>query len=394
MPAVHRSRRPKLRVLGTHVTLQETIRQRAEADLGIEIEFTPGGSAEVLHQAATKPESFDLYEQWSNSIRVLWQAGTIAPIDVRRIEYWDEVNSLCKTGRLTKDARIGEGDAPHNLLYVQPDGSLGNQESESLSFLPYVHNVDSFGYDRRLVHYGEEPESWSWLLDPRWSGRVAVVNAPTIGLFDLALAAEAAGAIQFENVGDLTERELDRLFDLLIELKANGHFRGVWNSVPDSVKLMRKGEAIIESMFSPAVYALRGSGVDCVYACPKEGYRAWQGVMCMSSALSEEASDAAYRFMNWWLSGWPGAFIARQGYYISNPTRAAKYMSRDELDYWYHGLPARSDLTGTSGDTVVRKGDIRNGGSYEQRLSNVAVWNTVMNSYEYSLLRWNEFLSS
>lgn len=62
------NKRPTLRVLGTHVTLQEDIRLAAERALGFNIKFYPGGSAEVLLQASIEPESFDIYEQWSNSI--------------------------------------------------------------------------------------------------------------------------------------------------------------------------------------------------------------------------------------------------------------------------------------------------------------------------------------
>ncbi|MCI5158186.1 MAG: twin-arginine translocation signal domain-containing protein, partial [Candidatus Electrothrix sp. AUS1_2] len=116
--------KPTIRVVGTHVTLQEKIRLRAEKDLGINIEFYPGGSAEVLLKASTDPDSFDLYEQWSNSIKVLWQAGTIQAIDIRGLTYWDEINSLTKTGRITEKAKLGLGGAPYKLLYVQPDGKL------------------------------------------------------------------------------------------------------------------------------------------------------------------------------------------------------------------------------------------------------------------------------
>ena len=62
-PAVARARPPvKLRVLGTHVTLQEPIRRRAMEELGIELVFEPGGSAYVLQKQRRAPESFDLYE--------------------------------------------------------------------------------------------------------------------------------------------------------------------------------------------------------------------------------------------------------------------------------------------------------------------------------------------
>ncbi|QEF98501.1 hypothetical protein Mal15_25530 [Stieleria maiorica] len=385
-----------LRVLGTHVTLQEPIRQKAEKDLGIEIHFQPGGSASVLHQASTRPESFDLYEQWSNSIRLLWQAGAIEPIETSRLVYWDEINSLTKTGKLTPHGRIGAGDAPNKLLYVQNNGALGADETRRISFLPYVHNVDSFAYDASVVPRGVayQTESWSWLLDSRWAGRVALCNEPTIGLFDIALAAKSKGLVEIEDIGNMSKSEITALFRVLVQLRREGHFRGVWNSVPRSVELMRGGEAVIESMFSPGVSALRAENIDCVYAAPKEGYRAWHGVMCLSSAASNASKDAAYEYMNWWLSGWPGAFVARQGYYISNPQRSRREMTAQEWDYWYAGKTAVTDLTGTDGRTVVRRGETRTGGSYERRFSNVAVWNTVMENYEFTLSGWNEFLTA
>mgnify|MGYP000002887053 CR=1 FL=1 len=239
-----------------------------------------------------------------------------------------------------------------------------------------------------------QTESWSWLLDDRWKGRVALVNEPTIGLFDAALAAQAAGLVTFEDIGNLTKAEVDSLFKVLVELRRAGHFRGIWNSVPNSVDLMARGEAVVESMFSPAVFALKGKGIDCVYASPKEGYRAWHGVMCLSAAASGPAKDAAYEYMNWWLSGWPGAFIAKQGYYISNPQRSAPYLSKTEWDYWYEGKPAKKALKGTDDQISVPIGDFRCGGSYTERFNNVAVWNTAMPTYDYSLRKWYEFINS
>lgn len=395
-PYAYAKQQRVVRVLGTHVTLQEPLRQQAENDLGIKLEFQPGGSAQVLHKASTRPESFDLYEQWSNSIKVLWQAGSIQPIETSRLTHWDEINDLTKTGKLTPEAKLGAGDAPNKLLYVQADGSLGSTASEQISFLPYVHNVDSFGYDAAVVPKGEayKTESWAWLLDSRWAGRVGLVNAPTIGLFDVALAAQSLELVKFKDIGNMTKREIDALFQVLIEMRRDGHFRGVWSSVPRSVELMKRGEVVIESMFSPGVFALKGQGVDCIYASPKEGYRAWQGVMCLSATTQGANKDAAYEYMNWWLSGWPGAFIARQGYYISNPQRSREQLSQEEWDYWYDGKAASTDLLGTDGKVVVRKGEVRDGGSYTRRFNNIAVWNTVMDNYEYTLSAWNEFLSA
>ena len=395
-PYVFAKKKFKIRVMGTHVTLQEALRVQAQKDLGIEIQFEPGGSAAVLHKAATRPETFDLYEQWSNSINVLWQAHAIQGIDKRRIRYWDKVNSLTKTGRLTDDAKIGAGDAPHNLLYIQKNGDLGSNSTSHISFLPYVHNADSYGYNSKIIKEGKpyETESWGWLFDKKFKGKVALVNAPTIGLFDAALAAQANGLLKFNDIGNLTREELDKLFAIMVDLKKQGHFRGVWSSVPESVEFMQRGEVDIESMFSPGVASLNGNGIPCIYAAPKEGYRAWHGVMCLSSKTRGATADAAYEYMNWWLSGWPGAFIARQGYYISTPELSKPHLSPEEWDYWYQGKPSRVALKNTEGKISIPVGKTRRGGSYKERFSNIAVWNTVMDTYEYSLLKWKEFLSS
>ena len=198
----------------------------------------------------------------------------------------------------------------------------------------------------------------------------------------------------FNDIGHMSRKEIDQLFNILIELKQQGHFCGLWNSVPESVSFFTEGRAVIASMFSPAVSALNGRNIPVVYAAPKEGYRAWHGVMCLSSKTGGHVKDAAYRFMDWWLSGWPGAFIARQGYYISNPQRSKEYLSKAEWDYWYAGQDASEDLMNTKGEVAIKAGSRRNGGSYENRFSNVAVWNTVMDNYEYSLPRWHEFILS
>lgn len=392
LKAVNRS--PTLRVVGTHVTLQEPIRRRAEQDLGINIEFYPGGSAEVLLKAATDPAAFDLYEQWSNSIRVLWQANTIQPIDTQRLTFWKDINNLPKTGKISPAARIGRGDAPHRLLYVQPDGTLGHTPTDSISFLPYAHNVDSFGYRTDVIEEGipYETESWGWLLDSQQRGRVAIINEPSIGLFDLALAVESKGLMQFSDIGNMTRQEIDQLFEILIDYKRQGQFRGFWSSVPHSVDLMARNEVDIASMFSPAAFRLRGMGIPCAYAAPKEGYRGWHGVMCLSSGVDEERKELAYAFMNWWLSGWPGAFIARQGYYIANPQQARQYLSDDEWNFWYEGTPAGKSILGTDGAEVAVPGEMRRGGSYQTRFERVSVWNTVMDTYEYSLTKWRELL--
>lgn len=393
-PKVFAKSKITLRVMGTHVTLQEEIRQKAMADLGINLVFEAKGEAELVQKATTHPEQFDLYEQWTDSIRTLWQANAIQPIQTERLSYWNEINDISRKGRIIPEAPIGLGDAPYRILNIQQDGSLGTEFTGKISFLPYVHNVDSFGYNTKVIPKGipYETESWGWLLDSKWKGKVAIVNAPTIGIFDLALAVEAKGLMKFADMSNMSIVEIDKLFAILMEFKKQKHFAGFWNSVPQSVDYMTSGRVAIQSMFSPGVSSVNGLGIPVTYAAPKEGYRAWHGVMCMSRECKGEVQEAAYAYMNWWLSGWAGAFIARQGYYISNPERSRPLLDANEWDYWYDGKATKFPLKGTDGRISVPVGDVRTGGSYIHRFSHVKIWNSVMENYEYSLNRWYEFL--
>ncbi len=69
-------------------------------------------------------------------------------------------------------------------------------------------------------------------------------------------------------------------------------------------------------------------------------------------------------------------------------------MSKAEWQYWYEGQEASIDLRGTDGKISVQAGQVRDGGSYIKRFSNIAVWNTVMPNYDYSLDKWYELLNS
>jgi putative spermidine/putrescine transport system substrate-binding protein len=147
-------------------------------------------------------------------------------------------------------------------------------------------------------------------------------------------------------------------------------------------------------MWSPAVTAIKAEGVPCVYAFPKEGMRGWHGGCAISARVSGKALDQTYEYLNWWLDGWAGAFVARQGYYMSVPDNVKKHLEPEEWDFWYEGKPAAKELPDPFGTIIVEKGEVRDGGSYWDRFSNIAVWNSLMDENDYLVKRWTEFLSA
>ena len=63
--------------------------------------------------------------------------------------------------------------------------------------------------------------------------------------------------------------------------------------------------------------------------------------------------------MNWYTSGFQGAFIAREGYYSAQPDNAKKFLTEAEWDYWYGGKPAATDIIDPFGKLMEKAGDVR-----------------------------------
>jgi putative spermidine/putrescine transport system substrate-binding protein len=391
--AVHPAK-VELRVLGTTVTLQEHIRKQAEQDLGIKLRFIVDDGSAVQRAGVMHPENYEVYDQWFHSIDCLWPARALQPIETARIRRWDEINSLPRTGQLDDHACTNAGSVPVDRLYVQPDNSLARTPTARISMLPLTHNADSFVYleDALPPALQATPESWAWLLAPELSGRVALQADAAIGAIDAALAVEAAGLMKFADIGNLTIEEIDGLIATLIDFKRRGHFAGFWSSFAEAAQLMIANKVAIQSIWSPATVELERAGLRFRLASPREGYRAWFGGMALSRVVRGRVLDAAYDYLNWWLDGWAGATMARQGFYISNPERSRSHLTDAEWAYWYDGKPAAAELPGPTSKHLVTAGQQRDGGNYVARMGRIAVWDSVMDEHNYLVRRWNEFM--
>ena len=182
--------------------------------------------------------------------------------------------------------------------------------------MPSVYNADTLGIRPDLV--GRDITTWADLISPDFKGKTAIQNIPTNGIMDAMMALESAGEMKYGDKGNPTQDELSKTIARLIELKKAGHFRALWNTFDESVNLMAAGEVVIQSMWSPAVTAVKSQGVKCVYQPLKEGYRGWGNGLALMGHLEGVRRDAAYEYLNWYNSGWVGGFIAKQGYYSAN----------------------------------------------------------------------------
>ncbi|USG61598.1 extracellular solute-binding protein [Sneathiella marina] len=384
-PSIKKSK-PTLRVLGTAVTLIEPIRKEAEKDLGINLEFTILDGTEAQRKGAMHPESFDVYDQWFHDLDLIWPANSIGPIDVSRIHNWEQINLLPKAGKLVGSSHTGLHGDPSKRLYVQLDGTLGQSPSGQISMLPTVHNADSFVVPEELA---DKITSWACLLDPKWSGRVVLQRDAAIGCLDILLALSAKKEFQAADIGNLELEEIDELAKVLRRYRTKGHFRSIWADEIDAIAAIDGNTPIIGSMWWSGLIALRAKGIPVTMATPTEGYRGWFGGIALSRRLDDRTKDAAYEYLNWWLEGHAGALATRNGAYMSNPQASRRYLSKAEWDFWYGGKPAREIIRNTFGAPVFKKGDVRPGGAYEERMSKVVVWDTIMDEHNYLVRHWD-----
>ena len=383
-----------LRQFGTGVSNLNAVAEKVKQDLGFTLSMTALDTDAVTQKAVTQPRSYDIADIEYFSVKKVFPTGVMQPLQTSRIKNYNKIVPIFTTGHLTPGTPIAQGTAPSTVGYVTKPGDkvFAKTETEWMTLIPTIYNADTLGIRPDLV--GRPITKWRDLMDPAFKGKAAILNIPSIGIMDAAMVMESLGRIKYADKGNMTKEEIDQTIAFLIEAKRAGHFRAFWKSFDESVNLMSSGEVVIQSMWSPAVTAVRAKGIPCVYQPLEEGYRAWGGGLGLAGHLTGLELDAAYEYINWYLSGWVGAYLNRQGYYSAVLDTAKENMSANEWGYWMEGQAATADIVSPDGKVIDKVGAKRDGGSFQERMGRVACWNSVMDQDRYMVGKWNEFTSA
>jgi len=383
-----------LRQFGTGVSNQNPIAERCKQDLGITLQMTALDSDAVVQRSVTQPNSYDIadIEYWM--VKKVFPAGVLQPMDARKIKNFEKIVPIFVTGKLKPESVIAQGTAPHSVGFVEgaASTSFAKAPTQWFTMIPTIYNADTLGIRPDLV--GRPITSWKDILDPAFKGKTSILNIPSIGIMDAAMICESAGVVKYGDKGNMTRAEIDKTIEFMIATKKSGQFRAFWKTFDESVNLMASGEVVIQSMWSPAVTAVRSKGVQCVYQPLKEGYRAWGGGLGLAKHLKGIELDAAYEYINWYLSGWVGAYLNRQGYYSAVLETAKENMTADEWGFWMEGKPAVGEIKNPQGVVMEKPGSVRDGGSFYDRMGAVACWNAVMDEDRYMVQKWNQFIAA
>ncbi len=394
-PAVWSQEDKVLRYLGTAVNQSDDITKKVKQDTEITIQNIVATTDDVTKRVITQPNSFDVLDTEFFSLKKLVPSGNILPMDAKKIKEFDNITPVFTKGQLPDGKVIGDqGTAPKKVMFLEgPHATkFSKTPTEWVTLIPTVYNADTLGIRPDLI---KRPiEHWSELLNPEFKGKAAILNIPSIGIMDAAMVVESLGKYKYPDKGNMTKPEIDMTMGVLTEAKKAGQFRAFWKDFNESVNLMASGETVIQSMWSPAVTAVRTKGIPCVFQPLKEGYRSWASGFCMSKGVSQKQADMIYEFVNWYLSGWAGAYLNRQGYYSAVLSTAKANMEPYEWAYWMEGKPAEKDIHAPDGSLIEKAGAVRDGGSYNERMGAVACWNSVMDENDYMVRKWNEFIAS
>jgi len=383
-----------LRQFGTGVSNLNAVAEKVKQDLGFTLTMTALDTDAVTQKAVTQPKSYDIADIEYFAIKKVFPTGVMQPMDAKKIKLYDKIVPIFTKGRLTPTTPPGQGTTPYSVGFVDgPQGkTFAKGETQWMTLIPTIYNADTLGIRPDLV--GRPITDWKDLVDPAFKGKASILNIPSIGIMDAAMVMESLGTVKYADKGNMTKPEIDKTIAFLIDTKKAGQFRAFWKSFDESVNLMASGEVIIQSMWSPAVAAVRSKGIACKYQPLAGGYRAWAGGLGLAKHLSGLELDTAYEYINWYLSGWVGAYLNRQGYYSAVLETAKQNMTADEWGFWMEGKPAQADILSPEGKVMEKAGAVRDGGSFQERMGKVACWNSVMDQDRYMVQKWNEFIAA
>jgi spermidine/putrescine-binding protein len=364
-----------LRTIGLSVTVQERILDDFKKASGV---GSTQGTAATFPDAQTKilsgSSDYDCWETIGERLPAVVQTNNVEAIPASSLKNWANI----------RDTFIKPN--PKWEKRAQITGQIWADDGQTkLWMVPAVYNYDSIGYNPDVLS-AEEANSWTAIFDKKWKGKSGLNTDPLIAIGQAVMAMNSTGLSDVKNPGNPDKKEIEQAMKFLISKKKEGQFRALWGDFGELVNLLASGEMVVSDAWQPAVMAVKAQGKPCKYAVPKEGYRAW--AIGPSLIARSRNRDAVYAYSDYWLSGPPGIAVSEQGYY-SPTTNIKSVMPSDKYAFWYEGKPWKG-----APERGIKEGDLRDGGSLEQRASSVAYWHQWPDEYDFLIQKWDEFLSA
>ena len=126
-----------LRSIGLGVSEINEIQDKATKDLGFPIAGQAMGYGECLTKMLNQNDQYEIAEWYYHDIAILGPAKVFQPIDTQRIKEWDKVTNLTKTGKLTPESPVGQGEAPYKVMWCDENGAKVRAHRAMSSWCPH-----------------------------------------------------------------------------------------------------------------------------------------------------------------------------------------------------------------------------------------------------------------
>lgn len=276
-----------------------------EAETGCKVSATyVGSNDDYAAKLAAGGGIYDITSAPMDSTGVLIDAGFLDPIDLSRIEGWDDIYPQFRDA-----AAINVGGEVYGVPYIW--GSV-----------PIMYRTDMIT---------DEIDSIEALWDPKYAGKIAIWDDKTA----LYMGARLAGHY---NVYTLDAEQLEDAKNKMIE--QGPVLRKYWATAGELVDLFVKGEVWISNTWGGYQSSLiLEQGIPVVEVLPKEGAGAYAD--SWNIVRGTPNLDCAYEYINYAVSprGQCGVYRVT-GYSLANEASAKSCMTPEEFVAAHQDDPA------------------------------------------------------
>ena len=221
--------------------------------------------------------------------------GLLQPIDTKRIKNWDSIFPVFKN---LPDIQAGAG---------------------KVWMVPWDWGNTSILYRSDLVKNPEQ--SWNFLWDKQYSGRIATIDA----VHDTPVVAALLAGV---NPFDMSPADLDKVAAKLREQRPL--LRNYTTDMTSVEQSLASGELVAAMTWNASATTLKKQGVQVEFMKPKEGMLTWAcGIVMLKDAKNV---DLAYDFINSRLEAESGKELITQYGYGSASSAAFGLVSKADLD--------------------------------------------------------------
>jgi putative spermidine/putrescine transport system substrate-binding protein/spermidine/putrescine transport system substrate-binding protein len=267
-----------------------------EAESGCKVTATyVGSNDDFAPKLAAGGGVYDLLSVSSDAANVLAVAGFVEPVDLAKVERWNEIYEVFR-----------------NSPGINYDGKVYG--------VPLTWGANPFMY--RTDKIAEEPTSIAALWDAKYKGKIGMWD-------DKSSLYNAARMMGIQDTFNMTDEQLEQVKNKLIEQKPL--VRKYWSTAGEIINLFASGELWISYTWGGYMAGeLQKMGIPVKEFIPVEGADGWNDNWMIVTGSPNQ--DCAYKYINYMISPKGQCGVSGvTGYSAANPVAAKTCMSPEEF---------------------------------------------------------------